>query len=96
MNRSLAPKGRHADTDDIADAAFFARRAGSHRRSRFASRGSSTGWSGLASLVAAAKPVLDFVSSRSRTPLALMPLAAEDMIPLGPSPRSHPYTETPR
>lgn len=61
-------------------------------RGRHCRHGSLTGWTGLVSPL---RPVLDFLGG-SRTPLALMPMAADDAIPFGPSPCSHPYTETPR
>ncbi|MFI6594910.1 hypothetical protein ACIBHX_01610 [Nonomuraea sp. NPDC050536] len=63
---------------------LLARHSGRHCR-----HGSFTGWSGLAHLVAAAQPVLDFTRRRVSHP-AVIPVA-DELIPFGPNPRFHPY-----
>ncbi|GAA2861119.1 hypothetical protein [Nonomuraea rubra] len=56
---------------------LFARHTGRRCRRRWASHGSSTGWSALAQVV----PAVEDVSRRRSTPLALCPVIEGDLIP---------------
>ncbi|MGW4406567.1 hypothetical protein ACWEJ6_21235 [Nonomuraea sp. NPDC004702] len=65
---------------------LFARHSGRHRR-----HGSLTGWASLAQF----RPAVVF--PRRRAPLAMVPLADEDLVPFAPEPfRRNPYEETSR